>query len=261
MNDTASPENDLFATLKRPDRSGRPKYQRLAQTLIEGIKRGVWGPGDRLPAEETLTTMTPFSLGTVQRALRDLADQGLVERRHGLGSFVADRPRQLHDPWHCRFLDDDGETVLPIYTQAIARVEVSGDGPWSVALPETARVMRLDRVITVNDEFRIFSRFYADRAVLEPLWKLPMQRLHGANFRQLIMSQCRLPITAIKRQVTVLPFDDETCERIGLPAGSQGLRLQAIARAGRDVGVYYQEFFVPPTRRPLQMPEHEPEQA
>ena len=85
MNDTASPENDLFATLKRPDRSGRPKYQRLAQTLIEGIKRGVWGPGDRLPAEETLTTMTPFSLGTVQRALewRVLAGVGWQRQCRG----------------------------------------------------------------------------------------------------------------------------------------------------------------------------------
>ena len=260
MNDAESPEVELFELLKRPDRSGRPKYQRLAHTLVEGIKRGVWRPGERLPAEDQLTTLTPFSLGTVQRALRDLADQGLVERRHGLGSFVADQPRRLHDPWHCRFLDDDGETVLPIFSQALQRVEVEGDGPWRVVLAGSARVMRLDRIVIVNDEFRVFSRFYADRELLEPMWKMPLQKLHGANFRQLIVAQCKLPITSIMRQVSVLPFDDETCEHIQTEPGVHGLRLQALARAGRDVGVYYQEFFVPPTRRPLQVPEYNPEQ-
>jgi GntR family transcriptional regulator len=257
--DTESQEQALFDGLRRPDRSGLPKYQRLAQALVEGIKLGVWRPGERLPAEDALATRTPFSLGTVQRALRDLADQGLVERRHGLGSFVADQPRRIQDPWHCRFLDDDGDTVLPIFSQAIGKVEVKGDGPWRVVLARAARVMRLDRVITVNDEFRVFSRFYADREMLEPLWKMPMQDLHGANFRQLIVSQCRLPITDITRQVCVLHFDDEVCGHIQVPHDTQGLQLQALARAGRDAGVYYQEFFIPPTRRPLQVPEYRPE--
>src|SRR5438874_848951 len=92
---------EVFDGLRQPDRSGVPKYQRLANALLDGISRGVWRPGDRLPAEEELTELTPYSLGTVQRALRDLADQGLVVRQHGLGSFVAEKPRQLQDPWHC----------------------------------------------------------------------------------------------------------------------------------------------------------------
>lgn len=254
-------QDEIFAPLRRPDPTGRPKYQRLAQALVEGIRRGVWSPGDQLPPEEALAELTPFSLGTVQRALRDLADQGLVIRQHGLGSFVADSPRQLQDPWHCRFLAEDGETVLPIFSQALARVADASDGPWRRALGADADVMRLDRVIVVNDEFRIFSRFYADRRLLSQMWEMPMQQLHGANFRQLIVSECRLPITEITRLVTVMPFDDETCEQIGVPTGSSGLRLQAIGRAGRNLGVYYQEFFIPPTRHPLQVPEHQPETA
>ena len=258
-NGSPSDPAEIFSELRRPDRSGMPKYQRLAHAMVEAIKRGHWRPGDRLPAEEQLTEMTPFSLGTVQRALRDLADQGLVVRQHGLGSFVADRPRELQDPWHCRFLDDDGETVLPIYSKATARVEVDGEGPWLRHLGPRARVMRLDRVITVNDEFRIFSRFYADRGLLERLWNTPLQKLHGANFRQVIVGECQLPITDILREVSIQPFDEETCGQIGLPVGASGLRLQAVAKAGRDFGVYFQEFFIPPTRRPLQVPEYRPD--
>lgn len=246
---------EVFKNLARPDYSGLPRYRRLADALVEGIKKGCWKPGDRLPTEDRLAAMTPFSLGTVQRALRDLADQGLVVRQHGLGSFVAELPKQLQDPWHCRFLDDDGSTVLPIYSQAVAREMTDGKGPWSRYLGSTS-VMRLDRIITVNEEFKVFSRFYGDRELLAPIWDMPMEQLHGANFRELIVTQCRLPITDIMRLITVEEFDDETCQSMEIAEDATGMRMQAIARSGRNTFVYYQEFFFPETRRPLQLVEH-----
>ncbi|HVZ46895.1 MAG TPA: GntR family transcriptional regulator [Ramlibacter sp.] len=246
---------EIFGSLSRPDRSGRPKYQRCADALVEAIRRGVWRPGDRLPAEDELAGLTPFSLGTVQRALRDLSEQGLVVRQHGLGSFVADPPRELHDPWHCRFLADDGRTILPIYSQAVQRIMISEPGPWTDFLGADAKVMRLDRIVIVNDEFRISSRFYADRALLKKLYDMPMERLNGANFKRLIVNQCQLPITHITHHAKVKVFDDEACAQIGVESGYRGLFMFAFARAGRDRPVYYQEFFVGPTDRAMQFPE------
>lgn len=247
--------HELFQTLKLPDRSGRPKYQRLADTLVEAIRRGIWRPGDRLPAEEDLAQLTPFSLGTVQRALRDLSDQGLVVRQHGLGSFVADPPRELQDPWHCRFLGDDGVTVLPVYSQAILRTAVGEVGPWSRFLQPGSKAMRLDRVISVNEEFKIFSRFYADRNLLKRLWEMPMEKLNGANFKKVIVDQCQLPITEVTHYVKLSNFDAEACDRIEVPQGYRGMFMYAVASAGRDRPVYYQEFFIGPTERPMKFPE------
>lgn len=191
----------------------------------------------------------------MQRALRDLADQGLVVRQHGLGSFVADRPRQLQDPWHCRFVDDDQSTVLPIYSQALQRVAVAQAGPWTRWLGAQASVMQLDRSIDVNNEFKIFTRFYADRQLLKKLWDIPLEKLNGANFKQLIVNQCQLPITDITHLAGLCVFDEEACERVSLAPGAQGLYIQAIARAGRDRCVYYQEFYVGQTHVPMKFPE------
>ena len=250
---------EIFKSLRQPDRSGLPKYQRLVNALLEAIKRGLWRPGDRLPAEDELTQMTPSSLGTVQRALRDLADQGLVVRQHGLGSFVAEKPRELQNPWHCRFMADDGVSVLPVYSKAIERVVVETTGPWTRYLGTESRdVMRLDRVISVNKEFKIFSRFFADRLLLKQLWETPMERLHGANFKQMIATQCQLPITDITHLVSIARFDDEVCEHITEPSGTSGLFMQAVARAGRDVCVYYQDFCIAPNPRALQFLENTP---
>ncbi|WHZ11534.1 MAG: hypothetical protein OJF60_001973 [Burkholderiaceae bacterium] len=254
MNDRAN-HLEIFAELRKPDRSGLPKYQRLSNVIVNAIRRGVWRPGDRLPAEEELTGLTPYSLGTVQRALRDLADQRLVVREHGLGSFVAEKQRRLQDPWHCRFVGDDGVTVLPIYSKAIQRSAVEGEGSWSNYLGAGREVMRLDRTININEEFQIISRFYADRNLLKRLWETPMKQLHGANFKHLITRECQLPITDITHFVRYERFDDEICGALELKPKSGGLFMYAVAHSGRNVIVYYQEFFIPPNKRSLQFPE------
>lgn len=246
---------DVFRQLASPDHSGLPKYQRLAQALIEAIRRGVWAPGARLPSEDELTAITTYSLGTVQRALRELSDQGLVVRQHGLGSFVAARQRELHDPWHCRFLDDDLDAVLPVFSQAISRSSVAEWGPWTRWLGVDADVMRLDRMINVNNEFDIYIRFYADRTLLGRLWELPLEDLHGANFKKLIARECALPITEITHLVSMMPFDAEVAKRVHMKNGERGMFVQGIAQAGRNLCVYYQEFFLGQTTRPLKVME------
>lgn len=233
----------------------RPKYQRLADALIESIRLGKWRPGDRLPAEEELVQATPYSLGTVQKALRILTDQGLVVRRHGLGSFVADPGRELQDPWHCRFLADDNESILPIYSRAVQCLELSDPGPWNRYLGNDAVVMRLDRVISVNEEFKIFSRFYGDKHLLRPLWEMSLDDLHGANFKKLITQYCKLPITDITHFVTTRAFEADICEQVAVPPGTTGMFMYAVARAGTDLCVYYQDFFIAPNTRLLKFPE------
>ena len=256
---TAQRQQEIFADLWQSEKTGLPKYQRVINAVIEAIRQGVWEPGDRLPAEEELVQLTPFSLGTVQRALRDLVDQGLVVRRHGLGSFVTSSPRRLENPWHCRFVADDGVETVPVYSKAIRRELVSHIGPWSQYLSaEDTTVIRLDRIINIADEFNIFSRFYGGSMLLKVLWDIPMEHLHGANVKKMIAAQCQLPITEIVHQTRIDHFDDEVCQMIGLEAGSIGMFMQAIARAGSNLSVYYQEFYIPPGNRSLQFFERTP---
>jgi GntR family transcriptional regulator, arabinose operon transcriptional repressor len=66
----------------------RPKYQEIFETLKEGIAKGLYAPGQKLPSESALMTQFDASRITVVRALRDLQVAGLLQRRAGSGSFV-----------------------------------------------------------------------------------------------------------------------------------------------------------------------------
>lgn len=68
--------------------AGVPLHRQLFLVLHDEIDRGVLAPRDALPTEQTLCDQFGVSRITVRRALADLAEQGYIERRQGVGSFV-----------------------------------------------------------------------------------------------------------------------------------------------------------------------------
>lgn len=71
-----------------PTEPGQSRYAALAAALRARVVAGEWPPGSALPAEQTLAAEHGVALGTLRRALELLADQGLIERIHGRGTFV-----------------------------------------------------------------------------------------------------------------------------------------------------------------------------
>lgn len=67
---------------------GLSRYAALATALRARIVAGHWPPGHALPAEQALASEHGVALGTMRRALDLLAEQGLLDRVHGRGTFV-----------------------------------------------------------------------------------------------------------------------------------------------------------------------------
>ena len=72
--------------------AGVPLHRQLFLVLHDEIARGALRRVNSLPTEQALCDQFGVSRITVRRALADLADAGLIERRQGVGSFVRDRP-------------------------------------------------------------------------------------------------------------------------------------------------------------------------
>lgn len=64
-------------------------YEQIASRLLERI-RSSSKPGDRLPSEAALSKELGVSAITLREALSVLAFRGVIERRHGSGTYVAD---------------------------------------------------------------------------------------------------------------------------------------------------------------------------
>ena len=69
-----------------------PRYHQIAQTLRERIVAEGQGPGQRLDTQRHLAREFGVTLMTLRQALDLLERDGLIARRHGLGTFVARQP-------------------------------------------------------------------------------------------------------------------------------------------------------------------------
>jgi GntR family transcriptional regulator len=69
----------------------QPKYLRIHAALRDRITSGQWPPGQPLPAQRELAGEFGVSIMTLRQALQVLADDGLIDTRHGSGTFVAAR--------------------------------------------------------------------------------------------------------------------------------------------------------------------------
>ena len=71
-----------------------PLYLQLKNKLQEDIENGRLAPGSKIPTEFELGEQYGVSRVTVRKALKELSDQGYLERKSGKGTFVAEKKLQ-----------------------------------------------------------------------------------------------------------------------------------------------------------------------
>ena len=85
-----------------------PAYEQVKAFVKSQITKGVWRPGDAVPSESALQQRFGVSRMTVNRAVKELAVEGLVTRVRGSGTVVA----QLHGLSSTLAVRDIHEEVL-----------------------------------------------------------------------------------------------------------------------------------------------------
>lgn len=67
----------------------KPAYQRIKDSILENIHSGIWQAGEAIPTEFELADKFGVSRMTVNRALKELSEERVLQRRQGSGTFVA----------------------------------------------------------------------------------------------------------------------------------------------------------------------------
>lgn len=136
--------------------AGVPLHRQLFLVLHDEIGRGALAAGDALPTEQSLCDLFGVSRITVRRALADLAEAGLIERRHGVGSFVTERI-----PLH---RDASGRSYVDELRQVEFETEVDVIEYGVAALPPTVAEQ-----LSPRDEGLYVLRLRRERRTGEPL--------------------------------------------------------------------------------------------
>ncbi|MEO0437640.1 MAG: GntR family transcriptional regulator [Pseudomonadota bacterium] len=101
-------------------REGQPIYRQLRDLVIERVLDGSFPEGEAIPSVRQVATDYRINHLTVGKAYQELVDMGLLEKRRGLGMFVATGARRsLTNDEQQRFIDEE----LPAFAE---RVRVLG---------------------------------------------------------------------------------------------------------------------------------------
>src|SRR6218665_2053270 len=85
-----------------------PLYQQIKTLITRSLQAGEWRPGEAIPSEVELAARYKVSQGTVRKAIDALADDNLVVRRQGKGTFVATHAEEKIQYRFLRLTPDDG---------------------------------------------------------------------------------------------------------------------------------------------------------
>ncbi len=85
-----------YQVVAKLERAANSKYRKIYQSLKDAIASGEYLTGQRLPSESELVKIFGTSRVTVNRALRELQLEGIIERRAGSGSYVRSEPNRTY---------------------------------------------------------------------------------------------------------------------------------------------------------------------
>lgn len=75
--------------------SSIPLYEQIKNAIKENILKNKVGEGEQLPSVRTLSKDLKVSILTVKKAYDELEEEGFVESRQGLGTFVAGKDSEV----------------------------------------------------------------------------------------------------------------------------------------------------------------------
>jgi GntR family transcriptional regulator len=138
----------VFSRVNWPEQDPAPLYLLVQRHIRDAVRNGDLQPRDVLPSERDLAGQLNLSRVTVRKALRGLAESGLVVQRRGSGTFIADAPPRV----------EQALARLTSYSEDMQRRGLRAGSRWllrEVSLASPVEAMRLnlspdDRVVRLR---------------------------------------------------------------------------------------------------------------
>src|SRR5205807_334383 len=134
------------------NRNGVPAYQRIQSAIRKRIDSGQLHPGDAVASERDLAKIHRVSLMTARHALASLEREGVVERRRGIGTFVA--TPKIHFNKLTSYTEQMASRGLSARSKILTASVVNGEHEIAarLALPSSSALIKVERVRHAADE-------------------------------------------------------------------------------------------------------------
>jgi GntR family transcriptional regulator len=216
--------------------SGVPAYQRIQLAIRKRIEAGHLRVGDVVASERDLAKLHQVSLMTARHALASLEQEGVVERRRGIGTFVA-APKI-----HFNKLTSYTEQMASRGMKAASRIlfaKVQNDEQEAAArlsLPPTASIVKLERLRHAADEPFALETCYLSATDFPALLDAPLGR---ESLFAVLERDYNTEIGYADEEVDATASDARSAELLNVPKRDPLLRIRQVIYSSKGKAIIY----------------------
>jgi GntR family transcriptional regulator len=132
---------------------GSPLYEQIKQAMLSALAHGEWKQGEAIPPEKVLAERFGVSIGTLRKAIDELAAENILVRHQGRGTYVAVHTRNSHFFKFFRIVRQDGKKAYPT-TELLRfrRVRAAGLVREKLGVDAGSYVFEFSNVLSLNGD-------------------------------------------------------------------------------------------------------------
>jgi GntR family transcriptional regulator len=206
-------------------RTEEPAYKRIQAAIRRRIDSGQLKPGNLVPSERELAKLHRVSLMTARHALTELARDGIVERRHGSGTFVA--PPKVHFNKLLGYTEQMASLGLTAQSRVVSAAVVNREHEIAarLGLAPTSRLGRLERVRLGGAEPVALEICYWSADDYPALLSSPLD--HVSLFATL-ERDCGISLAYADEEIDATDADQRTADLLCISRGTPLLRMRQL---------------------------------
>lgn len=230
----------------RPDRRAIPKYLKICQAFQDAIDCGDLAPEAQLPPELDIAKSLGVSLGTTQRALGHLAGDGLIHRRQGHGTFVAEIRIPEEELWQFRFMRDVSDSkYLPVFATLRRLCLDRSEGTWTTALGiDPAGYVFIERLIHSEADILCLSRMYLAAGKFGRLLDARVLGVNPLNIKLILRTEFGRLTASAEQVVRLVSLGTDDAVALGCEAGDTAIEFVATGIDQYGIPSFYHKIIV-----------------
>jgi GntR family transcriptional regulator len=210
-------------------------YQEVKQKITEDLVRGRYPMGQALPAEKDLAKELDVSIGTLRKAVDELVAEGIVVRRQGRGTYVAehDLKRLLYYFFHVVKHDADKKTNPRVDLVSLTSATATKEEASKLQIKEGAPVWRLVNCLYLDNQCVMIDQISLDKKRFKNLTRTEFINREGSIYQLYQMKYGQTVIRSSERLRAGIA-GKQHAEWLGLKPDSPVLIIRRVALGIQD---------------------------
>jgi GntR family transcriptional regulator len=217
-------------------RADLPAYQRIQGAIRKRIDAGQLHPGDAVASERDLAKIHQVSLMTARHALASLEREGIVERRRGIGTFVA--APKIHFNKLMSYTEQMSSRSLTAGSKVLfAKVlDHENEAAARLSLPPTSKIVKLERLRHAAGEPFALETCYLSAAEFSGLVDAPIGR---ESLFGILERNYKIELGYADEEIDATAADPRIAEILSIPRRAPLLRIRQVIYSSKGQAIMY----------------------